>query len=250
MTCDPVGMPSRRTILAALVAARGGALHAAPAPARRPRDVATPAPLRFPRDFGAHPRARTEWWYVTGALAAGDTRVGLPDHLLSRRDRLSPATTRAASRRASCCSRTARSPTSRRDDCATTSASRAAASAIAEAADRDTALVLRDWRLARSGGAGAQPLRRARGERQRRLRLRPRARGDAAGRCCKATAASRARARGPSRRAATTASRSSRCAARSRSTVDRPRSPAAPGSTTNGATPTSTRAPSAGTGSA
>ncbi len=27
--------------------------------------------LSFPRDHGAHPELRTEWWYVTGALAAG-----------------------------------------------------------------------------------------------------------------------------------------------------------------------------------
>jgi len=26
--------------------------------------------LQFPRDFGAHPEARTEWWYATGWLAA------------------------------------------------------------------------------------------------------------------------------------------------------------------------------------
>ena len=26
--------------------------------------------LAFPRDHGAHPEARTEWWYATGWLAA------------------------------------------------------------------------------------------------------------------------------------------------------------------------------------
>ena len=30
------------------------------------------APLRFPADHGAHPDFRTEWWYVTGWLDAGD----------------------------------------------------------------------------------------------------------------------------------------------------------------------------------
>jgi predicted secreted hydrolase len=29
-----------------------------------------PRPLRFPADFGAHPGWRTEWWYLTGWLAA------------------------------------------------------------------------------------------------------------------------------------------------------------------------------------
>lgn len=28
--------------------------------------------LRFPADHGAHPEFRTEWWYVTGWLDAGD----------------------------------------------------------------------------------------------------------------------------------------------------------------------------------
>ena len=32
---------------------------------------ATPADLRFPADFGAHPKTRTEWWYVTGSLESG-----------------------------------------------------------------------------------------------------------------------------------------------------------------------------------
>ncbi len=28
--------------------------------------------MRFPDDHGAHPEFRTEWWYITGALGAGD----------------------------------------------------------------------------------------------------------------------------------------------------------------------------------
>ena len=32
------------------------------------------AALRFPADHGAHPQFRTEWWYVTGWLDAGDGR--------------------------------------------------------------------------------------------------------------------------------------------------------------------------------
>ena len=34
------------------------------------------ATLRFPRDHGAHPALRTEWWYVTGALAAAGREFG------------------------------------------------------------------------------------------------------------------------------------------------------------------------------
>src|SRR6476469_8206636 len=33
-------------------------------------------PLSFPADFGAHPGLRTEWWYLTGRLQAGDRRFG------------------------------------------------------------------------------------------------------------------------------------------------------------------------------
>ena len=84
-------------------------------PPRRRWRAATPhrppAPrARFPPDFGAHPEARTEWWYITGASQAGARRLGLPDHVLSRRDR-HRRRRRAASRRASCCSRTPPSPT-------------------------------------------------------------------------------------------------------------------------------------------
>jgi len=32
--------------------------------------------LRFPADFGSHPDTRTEWWYVTGELHAGDAVFG------------------------------------------------------------------------------------------------------------------------------------------------------------------------------
>lgn len=42
-------------------------LAGAPALAR----AQAPAGLRFPTDYGAHPGARTEWWYVTGSLQNG-----------------------------------------------------------------------------------------------------------------------------------------------------------------------------------
>lgn len=38
--------------------------------------AAAPPQLAFPRDFGAHPASRTEWWYVTGALHAGERPFG------------------------------------------------------------------------------------------------------------------------------------------------------------------------------
>jgi len=143
-------MPSRRTILAALASAAGGVLDAAPAHGA----VAAAEPLRFPRDFGAHPETRTEWWYVTGALAAGEriwgfqitffraatTVAGADASRFAARQLLFAhgAVTDIAARRLRHDQRIARS-----------------GFGIAEAALDDTALVLRDWRLARSGGAGA-----------------------------------------------------------------------------------------------
>jgi predicted secreted hydrolase len=68
-------MPSRRAFAIALLAARAGALSAAPAsapadgPALRFTGADAPA-LRFPADFGAHPETGIEWWYLTGALEA------------------------------------------------------------------------------------------------------------------------------------------------------------------------------------
>jgi len=153
MTCDAVGMPSRRTFLAALVAAHGGALPAAPA-IGTPAGAPTLAPLRFPHDFGAHPEARTEWWYVTGALTAGERAWGFQITFFRAATAIAGAeasrftahqvlfahgaVTDLAARRLRHDQRIARS-----------------GFGIAEAALGDTALALRDWRLARNGGTGA-----------------------------------------------------------------------------------------------
>jgi predicted secreted hydrolase len=57
---------SRRTILRALPALTLAArAHALP-----------PAHIVFPRDHGAHPAFRTEWWYMTGRLVAGEREFG------------------------------------------------------------------------------------------------------------------------------------------------------------------------------
>jgi len=145
----------RRTILGALVAARAGALAAAPAPGATAEAASNLAPpLRFPRDFGSHPEARTEWWYITGALAGGARAWGFqitffraatgvaipaPGRFAATQILFAHgAVTDLAARRLRHDQRVARS-----------------GFGIAEAALDDTALVLRDWRLARSGGAGA-----------------------------------------------------------------------------------------------
>ena len=108
------------------------------------------ASCTFPRDHGAHPDLRTEWWYITGQLRAGERSSA------SR----SPSSARGSTRRrgcgrasppGSCCSRMPPSPTCRAASSGTTSASRARASASREAAPGDARLRLRDWSLGREG---------------------------------------------------------------------------------------------------
>jgi predicted secreted hydrolase len=144
----------RRTVLGALAAARFGAVDAAPVIGTASDATTTATPIRFPRDFGAHPDARTEWWYVTGSLAAGDRLwgfqitffraatgvAGADASRFAARQLLFAhgAVTDLAARRLRHDQRIARS-----------------GFGIAEAALADTALVLRDWRMVRSGDAGA-----------------------------------------------------------------------------------------------
>ncbi len=45
-----------------------------PLPSPGWQQALAPRPLVFPRDHGSHPDFQTEWWYVTGILAAGDGR--------------------------------------------------------------------------------------------------------------------------------------------------------------------------------
>ena len=59
--------------LASLLAARGPAAQAAEAIKFAP--VLPGLRLVFPADHGAHPMFRTEWWYVTGWLSAGEGRA-------------------------------------------------------------------------------------------------------------------------------------------------------------------------------
>ena len=108
--------------------------------------------LQFPADFGAHPQSRTEWWYVTGSLQA-DTRLwgfqvtffrsstGIQGDRTSRFAATElvfahAALTDLAERRLHHDQRIARS-----------------GFGIARAVTGDTDVVLRDWRLLRSGGA-------------------------------------------------------------------------------------------------
>lgn len=56
---------------------RRAILGAVPALAFAPRVLAVPAAhIVLPRDHGAHPALRTEWWYMTGRLTAGAREFG------------------------------------------------------------------------------------------------------------------------------------------------------------------------------
>ena len=145
--CDARVMLSRRDLVLALLAARASATTLAAEPA----DGA--AALAFPRDFGAHPQSRIEWWYITGRLVAAArtwgfqvtffrtlTGVAGADASAFRAGDLvfaHAAVTDLENRRLLHDQRLARSGFD-----------------IAAAATADTALVLRDWRLERSGGSG------------------------------------------------------------------------------------------------
>lgn len=63
---SPFGHPSRRRLLGASLAI---GLCASSVVRSGPRE-----PLSFPKDHGAHPDFRTEWWYLTGYLHAGDAQ--------------------------------------------------------------------------------------------------------------------------------------------------------------------------------
>ena len=141
-------MLSRRDLVLALVAARA----ATPALGATP-EATEGATLAFPRDFGSHPESRIEWWYITGALAAGlrtwgfqitffRTATGIvgADASAFRAGELvfaHAAVTDLERRRLRHDQRLARS-----------------GFGIAAASTADTGLVLRDWRLVREGGAG------------------------------------------------------------------------------------------------
>ena len=131
----------RRDLMIWLASAATGA-RAAEAPPR----------LQFPADFGAHPQSRTEWWYVTGSLQAGARLWGFQVTFFRSTTGIQPdrasrfaatelvfahaALTDLAAQRLRHDQRIARS-----------------GFGIAQASVGDTGVVLRDWRLQRSGSA-------------------------------------------------------------------------------------------------
>jgi predicted secreted hydrolase len=132
-------MLRRRALLASV-------LLAGPAAASGVR----PRALRFPADFGAHPDTRTEWWYVTGWLDTGAQTHGFQVTFFRSRSGLADghpsrfaaqqlvfahaAVTDLVQKRLRHDQRIAR-----------------AGFGIAQAAEGDTAVQLRDWTIVREG---------------------------------------------------------------------------------------------------
>jgi predicted secreted hydrolase len=107
-------------------------------------------PLVFPADFGAHPDTRTEWWYVTGSLDTPARTHGF--QITFFRSRTGIATTHP-SRFAAHQLVFAHAAVTDMDSRRLRHDQRIARSGfgIAECAQGDTAVVLRDWTLRRDG---------------------------------------------------------------------------------------------------
>ena len=80
-------MSQRRRLLLAATALP----WAAPAFASVSYPPVRPRPLVFPRDHGAHPEYRTEWWYLTGQLAAASGPIGVQITFFRARTPIDPA---------------------------------------------------------------------------------------------------------------------------------------------------------------
>ena len=129
-----------------------------PAPAWAAARGVAPRPLVFPADFGAHPDTRTEWWYVTGVLQTA--QAGAPSNPAGRygfqltffRSRTGVAADHPSRFAASqlVFAHAALSDLSARQLRHDQRVARAGFD-IASAAEGDTAVQLRGWRLSRTG---------------------------------------------------------------------------------------------------
>jgi predicted secreted hydrolase len=139
-------MASRRSLLALLLAAPAATARALGADAPAP-------PLRFPADFGAHPETRTEWWYVTGALAAGERTCGFQITFFRVATAIAGADASRFAARQLLFAHAAVSDLAAQKMHHDQRIARAGFG-IAEASVADTAVVLGAWRLARSDAGG------------------------------------------------------------------------------------------------
>ena len=109
-----------------------------------------PRLLNFPADFGAHPDTRTEWWYVTGTLESAQTLRGFQVTFFRTRTGIDASHPSRFAARQLVFAHAALSdlPQGRlRHD----QRIARAGFGISQAAEGDTAVMLRDWRLQRDG---------------------------------------------------------------------------------------------------
>jgi predicted secreted hydrolase len=140
-------MLSRRHVVLALLAARASTTVTS---AEAADDAAA---LVFPRDFGAHPQSRIEWWYITGRLTATARTWGFQVTFFRTLTGIAGADA-SAFRAADLVFAHAAVTDLERGRLLHDQRLARSGFGIAAAATDDTALVLRDWRLERSGGSG------------------------------------------------------------------------------------------------
>jgi len=107
--------------------------------------------LAFPRDYGAHPDARLEWWYVTGALEAGSRLWGFQLTFFRSRTDVPPAHPSRFAATQLVFAHAALSDVGGRRLLHDQRVARAGFG-VAEAREGDTDVRLRDWSLRREDG--------------------------------------------------------------------------------------------------
>ncbi len=132
-------MPARRQMLALLGTVAMPAAWGLPA-----------LTLRFPRDHGAHPEFRTEWWYLTGQLQAGQRRFGFQVTFFRSRVEAAQALSSAFAARQLLFAHAAVTDVEAGRLLHDQRIARAGFG-VAEAAEEDTRLRLQDWSMRRDG---------------------------------------------------------------------------------------------------
>jgi predicted secreted hydrolase len=129
-------------------------LATVPLPLCAQTDLIAPRPLVFPADFGAHPGSRTEWWYLTGALQAGGRLYGFQVTFFRSRTGLAEGNTSRFAAQQLVFAHAALSDVQAGRQLHDQRIARAGFG-VAEAAEGDTRVALRDWSLQREGPVNA-----------------------------------------------------------------------------------------------